>query len=386
MKIGIVAGETSGDLLGAGLINTLQHFQTISHLSGIGGTHMIAAGCQSLFDIDRLAVMGIIEPLLRLRELFRIRSTLCQHFINHRPDVFIGIDAPDFNVGLEVKLRQAGIPVIHYVSPSVWAWRQNRIKKIAKATDLVLTLFPFETDFYTRHQVPAVFVGHPLADQIPLQVDKKAARKKLQLDEDATYIAILPGSRNNEIKNLAEIFIATAAQIHQERPGIKFITALLNPQHKKNMQMLVERYAPKLPISYVEKNMDALSSVSHEVMAAADVVLVTSGTATLETMLFKRPMVIAYRMGHLTYQIARYLVKTPFIGLPNILANEKLVPEFIQHEVTVENIKSALLNYVDHPEKISVLENTFLSIHQQLKGDANRKAAQAVVELVNRSY
>jgi lipid-A-disaccharide synthase len=373
-NIGILAGEPSGDLLGADLIKALHAQNPMLNFSGIGGPNMISAGCASLFEMERLSVMGLIEPLSRLPELFRIRKQLYQHFLTHRPDVFIGIDSPDFNLGLELKLRRAGIPVIHYVSPSVWAWRQKRIFKIAKATDLVLTLFPFEADFYQKHNVPVRFVGHPLADLIPLQSDKIAARAKLNLEPETTYIAILPGSRHNEIKYLAEIFFAAAKRCWQQKPHIKFITSAINEKRHQELHAIFQQCAPELPVTFFQKS-------SYDVMAAADIVLVTSGTATLETMLFKRPMVVAYRMANLTYKIARHLVKLQYIGLPNLLADELLVPEFIQDAVTPLNLSQALLEYLDHPEKVSMLQKKFLEIHQQLRCNASQQAAQAVLEL-----
>jgi lipid-A-disaccharide synthase len=367
----MVAGEPSGDLLGAGLINALREAGVPMEASGIGGTEMQRAGFHSLYDMEHLAVMGLVEPLFRLPELFKIRRQLIHHFIEHRPSVFMGIDAPDFNLGLELALRQAGIPVVHYVSPSVWAWRKKRIYKIAKAVDLVLTLFPFEADFYEQHHVPVQFVGHPLADTIPLQPDRLAARQILGLDPDGTYIALLPGSRRHEIKYLGRLFIETASRILQKNPEVKFITAAVNAQRDQEVQVWRKKIAPELPLgSFMGK--------SHDVMAAADVVLVASGTATLEAMLFKRPMVIAYRMAALTYQIARHLVKVPFIGLPNLLAGEKCVPEFIQEAVTPHALAEAALDFLTNSEKVSALQKKFLEIHQRLRCNANQQAARAI--------
>ncbi|MEO8400677.1 MAG: lipid-A-disaccharide synthase [Gammaproteobacteria bacterium] len=375
LNIGILAGEPSGDLLGASLISALQNLTPDITFTGIGGPKMIAAGCHSLHDMERLSVMGLVEPLFRLRELFRIRSNLHQYFLQNRPDVFIGIDSPDFNLGLELKLRRAGIPVVHYVSPSVWAWRQKRIHKIAKATDLVLTLFPFEADFYQKHHVPVQFVGHPLADAIPLRSDKLLARQKLKLESDETYIAILPGSRSNEIKYLAKVFINAALRCQQAKPHLKFITSAVNELRDQEFKQLCQQLAPDLPITFFQ-------GCSQDVMAAADIVMVTSGTATLETMLFKRPMVIAYRMANLTYKLARHLVKLKFFGLPNLLANEFLVPELIQDDANPEKISTAIIDYLDHPEKIALLEERFLQIHQSLRCDASAQAACAVMGLV----
>jgi lipid-A-disaccharide synthase len=375
MKIAIVAGEASGDILGAGLIQALKQDNTELVVSGIGGLGMIAAGCQSLYEIERLSVMGLVEPLKRLPELFRIRKNLYQHFLKQKPDVFIGIDAPDFNLGLELKLKQQGIPVVHYVSPSVWAWRKKRIYKIAKATDLVLTLFPFEAAFYEENNVPACFVGHPLADMIPMQPDKSAARKRLGLSDDITYIALLPGSRRNEIRFLAPVFIQAAQECVKQNKDLCFITSSINHDRDLEFQAICKSIAPTLPITFFQGH-------SHDVMAAADVVLVASGTATLETLLFKKPMVIAYKMANLTYQIARHLVKIPYIGLPNLLANEPLVPEFIQDQVTPDNLALALLDYLAHPQKSLDLQEKFTRIHLTLRKDANIKAALAISTLI----
>lgn len=375
MKVGIVAGEASGDLLGAGLIQTMRQQQPDLSITGVGGYAMIAAGCDSLFDMESLSVMGLVEPLLHLPELFKIRNGLYQHFSKQRPDVFIGIDSPDFNLGLEYKLKKLGIPIVHYVSPSVWAWRRKRIFKIAKSVDLMLTLLPFEADFYRQHNVPVKFVGHPLADQIPLQPDKLAARQRLQIDPDKTIIALLPGSRRKEIHYLAELFIQTAQQCLHKNPNLIFITSAANEKRDQEFQDHVRKFVPNLPIIFFERQ-------SHDVMAAADVVLVTSGTATLETMLFKRPMVIAYKMANLTYQIAKYLVKIPYIGLPNLLANELCVPEFIQDQATPIALADALLDYVEHPEKVEKLQDKFMELHLSLRCHASEQASDAIFELV----
>lgn len=376
ITIGILAGESSGDILGANLMQALKACLPDVTFVGIGGPLMQAQGCKSLYDMERLSVMGFIDPLFRLPELLRMRKGLQQYFLQNRPDVFIGIDSPDFNLGLELKLHQAGIPVIHYVSPSVWAWRQKRIFKIARATDLVLTLLPFEKAFYDQHRVPATFVGHTLADRIPLEDQQQAARKKLNLAADETYIAILPGSRRSELKYLAPSFIATAQRCWQMRPTLKFITAGVNNARLQEFQTLCQQMAPQVPMSFFE-------GCSHDVMAAANVVLVTSGTATLEVMLHKRPMVVAYRMNYLTYQIARHLVKLKFIGLPNLLADELLVPEFIQDQVHPDHLSAALLDYLDHPEKVACLTEKFSMLHQQLRCNASAVAAQAVMNFLS---
>lgn len=378
MKIGILAGEASGDLLGAKLIHALKAQHSDLQIEGIGGPSMMAAGCNSLFDIERLAVMGFIEPLFRLPDLIKLRHDLYRHFIANPPDVFIGIDAPAFNLGLELKLHRAGIPIVHYVSPSVWAWGQKRIHKIAKAVDLMLTLLPFEAKFYEQHHVPVRYVGHPLAEQIPLLPDKIAARRALCIDEEATYIAILPGSRKQETKYMAEPFLQAAYQLWRERPHLRFLTAHVNEQRYQEFHAYYKRYTPDLPLAFFTRR-------SQDVMAAADVVLVTSGTATLETMLHKKPMVIAYRMSRFTHQLAKWLVKTPYIGLPNLLADELLVPELIQEAVTPAAICEHLINYLDHPEKVTLLQNKFAELHTTLRCDSAHEIATAILSLINRS-
>jgi lipid-A-disaccharide synthase len=375
-KIGIVAGEASGDMLGANLIRALQKRYPHLEIQGLGGPAMMAAGCESLFDIERLSVMGLIEPLRRLPDLLKLRRDLYAHFIKQRPDVFIGIDAPDFNIGLELKLRRAGIPVVHYVSPSVWAWRQKRVTKIAKAVDLMLTLLPFEAAFYEKCHVPVRYVGHPLADQIPLQPDKLAAKRALCLDEHATYIAILPGSRRQEIRYMAEPFLLAAKKVWQERPHLRFITSQVNEQRYQEFYACYQRIAPELPLTFFTRR-------SPDVMTAADAALVTSGTATLETMLYKTPMIIAYRMSRFIFPIVNFLVKTPYAGLPNILANELLVPELIQDKVKPEVMADLLLDYLDHPEKVKALKEKFTALHQSLRFDSANASADAVLGMIS---
>lgn len=377
MKLGIIAGEASGDFLGAQLIEALAVAYPHLEVEGIAGPQMQAAGCKSLFDMERLAVMGLIEPLCRLPDLIRLRKSIYQHFLHYPPDVFIGIDAPDFNLGLEKKLRASGIPVIHYVSPSVWAWRAGRVKLIKQAVDMILCLFPFEAAFYTKHHVPVRYVGHPLAAKIPLQPDSEAARRTLGLSIQHEYVALLPGSRLQEIERMSPVFLKAAEILWKEKPSLHFISAHLNQGNAKRFQQLQAQFTPDLPlVSFVEQ--------TATVMAAADIAMVTSGTATLECMLYKKPMVIAYRMAPLTYFLAKYLVKTPYIGLPNILANTALVPEFIQEAATPQALASALLAYMNHPEKISALKQAFTSMHQNLHQDTEKILVEAVVEVLKK--
>ncbi len=364
-------------MLGAKLIQALRGRCPDLHIEGIGGPSMIAAGCHSLFDIERLAVMGLTEPLFRLPDLIKLRYDLYHHFIQNPPDVFIGIDAPDFNLGLELKLRRAGIPVVHYVSPSVWAWRRYRVHKIAKAVDLMLTLLPFEAKFYEQFQIPVHYVGHPLAEQIPLEPDKIAARRSLCIDEQATYVALLPGSRRQEIRYMAEPFLRAAQLALQKKPHLKFITAHVNEQRYKEFYECYKQFAPDLPLQFFTRR-------SQDVMAAADVVVVTSGTATLETMLYKKPMIIAYRMSRLGHRLVRMLVKAPFAGLPNLLANEEVVPELIQGDANPEKISHHILDYLDHPEKVELLKSKFTEIHKTLRSDSTNCIANAILNLSQR--
>lgn len=371
----MLAGEASGDLLGAKLIKALHEEYRHLEVEGIGGPAMITAGCHSLFDIERLSVMGFFEPLMRLPGLIKLRRDLYHYFIKNRPDVFIGIDAPEFNIGLEYKIRKAGIPVVHYVSPSVWAWRQGRVHKIAKAVDLMLTLLPFEAKFYEAYQVPVKHVGHPLAEQIPLESDTLAARRSLCLSENETYIALLPGSRSQEIRYMAEPLLLAAYKAWKERPHLRFLTAHVNEQRYQEFYTCYQKFTPDLPLQFFTRR-------SQDVMAAANIVLVTSGTATLETMLYKKPMVIIYKMSSLTYRLAKMLVKTPFIGLPNLLANKKLVPELIQDEANPNQIVKYIFEYLDNPEKVEQLQKDFREIHQSLLAESPSNMARSILNVI----
>jgi len=376
MRIGIVAGEASGDLLGAGLIREMLAQKPDLHFEGIAGPKMIDEGAKSLYPMDRLSVMGITEVLGRYLELRKMRSDLIRHFIQKKIDLFIGIDAPDFNLGVEQQLHAAGIRTVHYVSPSVWAWRQYRIKKIARSTDLMLTLFPFEASFYQEHGVPVEFVGHPLADMIPVDSDKLAARKLLGLPEDKRIIALLPGSRSNELEFLGKNFLQIASYCNSKNRELHFVVPLANPERKKQFEAILAEFQEILPLTLID-------GFSREVMAAADVVLLASGTAALEALLLKRPMIVTYRLAPLTYWIAKRLVKLKHYSLPNLLLSRPLVPEFIQDDIVVENVGDKLLEYiVDQQACQSVIEE-FNNIHLLLKKNASRQAATAILKLVN---
>ena len=370
--IGIVAGEASGDILGAGLIEAIQKTHPDATFAGIGGSRMMALGFKSCVSMERLSVMGLFEVLSRLFELLKIRRYLAASFIANPPDIFIGIDAPDFNLQLENKLKNAGIKTVQYVSPQVWAWRQGRVKHIAESVNQILALLPFEETFYRDHNVPVTFVGHPLADTIDLDTPKFPARKALQLAADDTVLALLPGSRSSEVKKLAKTFLETAQLCQQQIPECKILIAALSEQTKS---LIVEQLAGFSQL----KNVSISVGRSREVMTAADVLLVASGTVTLEAALLKRPMVVAYKVSKMTYRIAKKMIKVDHIALANLLSKKPMVPEFIQDEATPEKLSSALLNYLRNDEAVKEQTDTFMDIHLQLRQNASVKAAEAVL-------
>lgn len=370
LKVALVAGETSGDLLGAGLMEALKARHPEIEFIGVGGPRMEALGLRSYFPMERLAIMGLVEVLGRLPELLQRRKRLIKTLIDERPDVFIGIDAPDFNLTLELKLRQAGIRTVHYVSPSVWAWRQKRVLKIREACDLMLTLFPFEARFYEEQQVPVRFVGHPLADSIPLHSDRQSAREHLGIPAEGPLVALMPGSRGGEVSRLGELFLDTAERLRGLRPGLRFVLPCANAERRSQVEALLA--GRDLPVHLLDGR-------SHEALAACDAVLIASGTATLEALLYKRPMVVAYRVAPLSYSIFRRLVKSRWISLPNLLANRTLVPELIQQAATVDALAQALSPLLDDGD---VQTEGFERIHHALRQNASVQAAEAVLELV----
>ncbi|WP_217516805.1 lipid-A-disaccharide synthase [Vibrio metschnikovii] len=375
LRIGIVAGELSGDTLGEGFIKAIKARYPNAEFVGIGGPKMIGQGCHSLFDMEELAVMGLVEVLGRLPRLLKVKAELVQHFTQNPPDVFIGIDAPDFNLRLERDLKQAGIKTVHYVSPSVWAWRQKRIFKIAAATDLVLAFLPFEKAFYDRFNVPCEFIGHTLADALPLQPDKQAAQRLLGLDEKKRWLAVLPGSRGGEMKLLAQPFIETCQRLHQTYPELGFVVALVNAQRREQFEAVWQQVAPELDFTLVD-------DTARNVITASDVVMLASGTVALECMLLKRPMVVGYKVNAITAFLARRLVKIPYVSLPNILAGQELVKEFIQQECSVDNLYHELTRLLQSDNQ--ALVDKFTEMHHWIRKDADQQAAQAVLTLIGK--
>ena len=370
----IVVGEHSGDTLGAGLITSLRKIHPNAEFIGIGGPKMQALGFESLFAMDELSVMGLVEVLGRIRRLLHVRKTLSNYFTSHKPDVFIGIDAPDFNIGLELKLKAQGIKTVHYVSPSVWAWREKRIFKIAKATDMVLALLPFEKAFYDKHNVPCTFVGHPLADDIPIHSDKAAARAQLGLAQEQKILALMPGSRGGELSRLLSDFFESAKQLYAQDSELLFIAPMISEQRTEQFNALKAELAPDLPVTVILNQTQA-------VMAASDCLLTASGTVTLEAALIKRPMVICYKFSPVTFLLARWLVKLKWFSLPNLLANKSLVPELLQKEVCPDNIVPLIKERLYQDQ--SQLNDSYLAIHQQLKCDASAQAAKAVLDVLS---
>ena len=373
LRIGIVAGEASGDILAAGLIKRIREQHPDAIIEGIAGPLMLEQGCNTLFNMEELSVMGLVEVLSRIRRLLYIRKTVFQHFSDNPPDVFIGVDAPDFNLALEKKLKKQGIKTVHYVSPTVWAWRENRIFGIGESTNLVLSIFPFEKPFYDKHGFPCRFVGHTMADDIPLQPDRTAAREQLGLDVNAKVLALLPGSRGSEVSMLLSIFLQSAALLAPQFERFKVVIPAANETRKQQIQTIIEQTGLNLDIELV-------LGQAREVMIASDSVLLASGTATLEAMLCKRPMVAAYRLKWLTHQMMKVLYKAKYFALPNVLADEALIPELLQDDVNPETIAEHLAPLLRGEGKQSI--ERFTELHEQLKQQADIQSAQAVLDLI----
>lgn len=377
LRVGLVAGETSGDTLGAALIAAIRARVPDAQFFGMAGPKMVALGCEAWASSDDLGVMGLVEVVTHLPRLLRLRRTLIERFIEARPDVVVGIDVPDFNLGLEKKLKRAGLRTVQYVSPQVWAWRQGRVKTIGQSTDLVLCLLPFETEFYARHGVRAEFVGHPLADQIPLDIDREGARRALGLDPAARVVALLPGSRMGEVERLASDFVGAAAWIAAREPDTKFVAPMASQRVRESFEKhcALVAGAPQIAV---------LDGQAQRALAAADAVIVASGTATLETTLTKRPMVVAYRLGAITAFLLRRLglVKVPYFSQPNLLLGRRRVPEFFQEAVTPSALGEALLGQLADPAQVAQLQREFLGVHEVLRRGGADRAATAILDYV----
>jgi lipid-A-disaccharide synthase len=370
----MLAGEASGDILGSRVLQALRRHYPDLKAEGIGGPLMAAEGLDSMFPMDRLSVMGLVEPLKRLPELLRIRRTVFEHFRDDPPDLFIGIDSPDFNLRLERKLRDSGVTTAHLVSPSVWAWRQGRIRKIKRSVDLMLCLFPFETGIYQDNAIPVRFVGHPLADEIPERVPTDVARESLGLAPDGKLLALLPGSRGGEVGMLAPLFLQAAELLARERADLSFVVPAANAARRAQIEALQQQH-PALQITLLDGR-------SREVMAAADAILLASGTATLEATLLKRPMVVAYRLSALTWFLVRPFIKTKFAALPNILAGRALVPELLQEAATPEALAAAVRPLLGDGAAAQEQIRVFDQIHDRLRQDYAVNAAAALGELL----
>ena len=369
----MVAGEASGDLLGSHLMTALRAKLPNARFYGIGGPKMIGQGFETWFPLEALAVRGLVEVLRHFKEIYGIRKELKRRLLADAPDIFIGIDAPDFNLAIEKALKQQGVPTLHYVSPSIWGWRRRRVHVIGQAVSRILVLFPFEPALYEKENIPVTYVGHPLADLLPLEDIRDEARESLGIPPQQRVFALLPGSRQSELAYLAETFIETVRLIHRSRPDVLFLAPLATDETRRLFETaLHRRQADELPIRL-------LSGHAHEAMAASDAVLAASGTATLEAALLKRPMVIAYKLSPLTYYLVRRMCYLPYVVLPNILAGRFVVPEFLQNDATPENLAKALLNFLDDKEACARIGETFREIHLRLRQNTAEKAAGAVL-------
>lgn len=372
--IAIVAGETSGDILGAGLMRALRQYYPEAKFMGVCGPLMQAEGGESLFPMEALSVMGITEVLPKLPELFRLRRELVEHITAAAPAVCITIDSPDFTLGVAQRLRRAGIRTVHYVSPSVWAWRKGRIKTIKAGVDHMLTLLPFEPEIYAQANIPATFVGHPLADEIPMEVDQAQARRALGLSEQGRVLAVLPGSRSGEVRRLLPDFLQAVKLLSQHYPELQVVIPAANELRKQEIQAGIQAAGLE--------NILVLDGQSRTAMAAADVLMMASGTATLEGALYKKPMVVGYRLGPITYWLLSMLIQIKHVALPNLLCSEPLIPELIQHAMTPENLCAAVLNWFKNPAEVSALQHSFTELHQLLRQNASATAAQVVRQLI----
>ncbi|NIH15642.1 lipid-A-disaccharide synthase [Serratia symbiotica] len=373
LTIGLVVGETSGDILGTGLIRALKARVPNARFVGVAGPLMQAEGCEAWYEMEELAVMGVVEVMECLPRLLKLRKDLTRRFSDLKPDVFVGIDAPDFNITLEGRLKQRGIRTIHYVSPSVWAWRQKRVFKIGKATDLVLAILPFEKAFYDLFNVPCRFIGHTMADAMPLQPDRLAARVALDIDPQVSCLALLPGSRSAEVEILSADFLKTAQQLRSHYPDLEVVVPLLNAKRREQFERIKAEVAPELTVHL-------LNGQGRKAMIASNAALLASGTAALECMLAKCPMVVGYRMKSFTFWLAQRLVKTPYVSLPNLLAGREIVTELLQNDCVPDKLAAALMPLLEDSSQSEKLKQAFLTLHQSIRCGADEQAAQAVLE------
>ncbi|MEY4977918.1 MAG: lipid-A-disaccharide synthase [Pseudomonadota bacterium] len=374
-RLALVAGETSGDLLAGLMLQGLRTRWPAFQAVGIGGPRMLEQGFQAWWPSDKLAVRGYVEVLRHYRAIVRIRDQLRQRLLGaDRPDLFVGVDAPDFNLDLEADLKAQGIRTVHFVCPSIWAWRPERVEKIRRSADHVLCIFPFEPELLARHGIAATYVGHPLADVIPLEPDRAAARVALGLHDDETVVAILPGSRASEVQYLAPLFFATAARMQRQRPNLRFVVPAVPA-----LQSALEEAARAAGLGAALR---VVRGQSHTVLAACDVTLIASGTATLEAALFKRPMVIAYNMNWLSWQIMRRKQLQPWVGLPNILCNDFCVPEYLQDAATPQALSQAVLHWLDAPDQTRALQQRFIALHHSLRQNTAQRATDAIEKLL----
>lgn len=376
LRVGIVAGEASGDYLAADLIRHLRTLHPDLQVEGVGGPGLQAAGCQILYPMEKLSVMGLVEVAGSYFELVSMRRKLIEHFRGTRPDVFIGVDAPDFNLGLEQALHQSGIRTVHYVSPSVWAWRQYRIHGIKRAVDLMLVLFPFEQSIYEQNGIAVDFVGHPLADRIPPGTDRPAARRRLGIDTGQPLVAIMPGSRRSELERMLPIQLQTAQWCRTQRPELEFLTSVLTGEARSRVVQIHQSVAPDLPLHIFQDR-------TSDVLEASDAALLTSGTITLEAMLHNLPMLVGYRLNPLTHLIVRAMVRARYAALPNLLANRPLVAEFLQDRCRPELMGPELLRLLQDTSAIDALRAAYADIRRAVQKNAGANAARAILDLVN---
>lgn len=373
IKIAMVAGEVSGDNLGAGLMQALLRKIPNAEFVGIAGPKMKALGCKSLYSMDELTVMGILVSLVSIGKILWIRHRLYRYLVKNPPDIFVGIDAPDFNLGLETKLRKKGITCIHYVSPTVWAWRRYRLRKIKKAVDHMLAILPFEEAFYKEYNIPVTYVGHPMAEEIELHPDMQAARQRLNLPEDKVIVALLPGSRRSELERHARLFIDAVRWVHERNKKLHFVAAPVDSATQQQFEnAIAEQHGQSLPI-------EIITGKSREVMTASDLVILASGTAALEAALLKKPMVVTYKVSFLTYVIVKLLSHVKYYSMPNNLAGRELVPEFMQYDATAENIGRAVEKILSDPEEKNRLIGELEKMHLDLKRDGDQRAADTVL-------